>query len=77
MLLDCCPYLPVQRSHLAFDAPKFRLLRTWKMTDAAANNGARLSDCLLDKTNTASTVWADTSYRSKANEDFMAKTALA
>lgn len=28
---------------------------------------------LLDKTNTASTVWADTAYRSKANEDFMEK----
>jgi hypothetical protein len=27
----------------------------------------------LDKTNTASTVWADTAYRSKANEDFMEK----
>jgi len=28
---------------------------------------------LLDKTNTASTVWADTAYRSKTNEDFMEK----
>ncbi|GBR00285.1 transposase [Gluconobacter cerinus NRIC 0229] len=28
---------------------------------------------LLDKTNTASSVWADTAYRSKANEDFMEK----
>ena len=26
---------------------------------------------LLDKTNTASSVWADTAYRSKANEEFM------
>jgi hypothetical protein len=28
---------------------------------------------LLDKTNTASSVWADTAYRSKANEAFMDK----
>src|SRR5947208_7679810 len=27
----------------------------------------------LDKTNTASAVWADTAYRSKANEEFMEK----
>lgn len=28
---------------------------------------------LLDKTNTASIVWADTAYRSKANEEFLEK----
>ncbi|MBN3868370.1 transposase, partial [Gluconobacter kondonii] len=33
----------------------------------------RLREGLLDKTNTASSVWADTAYRSKANEDFMDK----
>jgi hypothetical protein len=27
---------------------------------------------VLDKTNTASSVWADTAYRSKAHEDFLA-----
>jgi len=32
-----------------------------------------LREELLDKTNTASSVWADTAYRSKANEDFMEK----
>jgi len=32
-----------------------------------------LREGLLDKTNTASSVWADTAYRSKANEDFMEK----
>ncbi|MCP1238060.1 IS5/IS1182 family transposase, partial [Gluconobacter kondonii] len=31
----------------------------------------------LDKTNTASSVWADTAYRSKANEDFMEKQGFA
>ena len=42
------------------------------MTDAAAHDGARLPD-LLDKTNTASGVWADTAYRSEKNEAFMAQ----
>jgi hypothetical protein len=31
-----------------------------------------LRDGLLDKTNTASSVWADSAYRSKANETFLA-----
>ena len=42
-------------------------------TDAAAYEGARLREGLLDKTNTASAVWADTAYRSAANEAFIEK----
>ncbi|CEF39523.1 transposase [Acetobacter senegalensis] len=42
-------------------------------TDAAASDGVRLREGLLDHSNTASDVWADTAYRSKANEDFMEK----
>ena len=34
---------------------------------------SRLREGLLDKTNTASGVWADTAYRSAANEAFMEK----
>ena len=45
----------------------------WAATDAAAYEGARLREGLLDKTNTASGVWADTAYRSAANEAFMEK----
>ncbi|GBR00837.1 IS5 family transposase [Acetobacter oeni] len=60
------------KSHISIDR-KFRLIRKWKTTDAAASDGARLREGLLDKTNTASTVWADTAYRSKANEAFMEK----
>ncbi|WP_429956286.1 IS5 family transposase [Gluconobacter japonicus] len=60
------------KSHISIDR-KFRLIRKWKATDAAASDGDRLREGLLDKTNTASTVWADTAYRSKANEDFMDK----
>lgn len=58
------------KSHISIDR-KFRFIRKWKATDAAASDGARLREGLLDKTNTASGVWADTAYRSKANEDFM------
>ncbi len=42
-------------------------------TDAAAYEVARLRDGLLDKTNTAGAVYADTAYRSAANEAFLAK----
>ena len=56
-----------------FDRPRARADRRWDATDAAAYEGARLREGLLDKTNTASTVWADTAYRSKANEEFLAK----
>jgi DDE family transposase len=47
--------------------------RKWRNPDAAAYEGRQLRDGLLDKRNTASTVWADTAYRSAANERFMAK----
>jgi IS5 family transposase len=60
------------KSHISIDR-KCRLIRKWKTTDAAASDGARLREGLLDKTNTASTVWADTAYRSKANEELMEK----
>ena len=54
------------KSHVSIDR-KFRFIRKWKTTDAAASDGARLREGLLDKTNTASSVWADTAYRSKSN----------
>ena len=41
-----------------------------------AYEGARLREGLLDKTNTARPVWADTAYRSKANEEFLARNGL-
>ncbi len=60
------------KSHISIDR-KFRFIRKWKTTHAAASDGARLREGLLDKINTASNVWADTAYRSKANEGFMEK----
>ena len=48
------------------------LIRTWQTSAANAHDGARLPD-LVSKNNTASGVWADTAYRSKKNEAFLAK----
>ena len=60
------------QNHIAIDKG-FGFIRKWTVTDAAAYEGARLREGLLDKTNTAASVWADTAYRSAANEAFMAK----
>jgi IS5 family transposase len=60
------------QNHLGIDRG-FGLIRTWKATDAAAYEGRMLREGLLDKSNTAGAVWADTAYRSKANERFMAE----
>jgi IS5 family transposase len=60
------------QNHVAIDRG-FGFIRKWSATDAAAYEGARLREGLLDKTNTASSVWADTAYRSAANEEFMEK----
>ena len=54
------------QNHIGADR-RYRLIRRWAATDAAAHAGAKLSE-LLDPTNTASGVWADTGYRSKKNE---------
>lgn len=47
-------------------------VRRFAITDAAAYDGGQLAS-LLDKDNTASTVWADTAYRSKRNERHLAR----
>ena len=52
---------------------RFGFIRRWAATDAAAYEGRRLRQGLLDKSNTASGVWADTAYRSAANEAFLTK----
>jgi transposase, IS5 family len=41
------------------------------VTDASRHDGRMLRRGLLDGTNTGTTVWADSAYRSKANEAFM------
>ncbi len=47
------------------------LIRTWRASAANAHDGARLPD-LVSKGNTGSGVWADTAYRSRKNEAFLA-----
>src|ERR1700744_2285116 len=46
------------------------LIRTWITTDASRHDGAVLPE-LIDRNNTASEVWADTAYRSQANEKYL------
>lgn len=60
------------KNHISIDR-RFGLIRRWDATDAAAYDGAQIRKGLLDKTNTAGSVWADTAYRSKANEEFLAQ----
>ena len=60
------------QNHVAIDR-RFGFIRRWAATDAAAYEGGRLRQGLLDKSNTASGVWADTAYRSAANETFLTK----
>ena len=52
------------QNHIAIDR-RFGLIRRWQVTDAAAYEGARLREDLLDRTNTA--------YRSKENEAYLAR----
>lgn len=62
------------KNHVAIDRG-FGLIRNWTATNAAAHDGARLED-VLDRTNTASDVWADTAYRSQKNEAMLARRGL-
>ena len=59
------------KNHVGTDK-RFGFIRRYVVTHAAAHDGARLPD-LLDKTNMASPVWADTAYRSARNERAMAQ----
>jgi IS5 family transposase len=59
------------KNHVAIDRAH-GFVRRFAVTNAAAHDGARLPD-VLDKSNTAGAVWADTAYRSRANETHMAK----
>ncbi len=60
------------KSHISIDR-RHGIIRRGLTTDAAAHDGARLREGLIDPANTASDVWADTAYRSKANEDWLEK----
>ena len=60
------------KSHISIDR-RHGLIRRSLVSDAAAHDGARLREGLIDPANTASEVWADTAYRSAANEAFLAR----
>jgi transposase, IS5 family len=62
------------QNHISADR-RHRLIRKWRVTDAAAHAGAHLG-ALLDPANTASEVWADSAYRSKKNEDLLKERLL-
>jgi transposase, IS5 family len=58
------------KNHIGIDR-RHRLIRCWRVTDAARHDGTLLAE-LIDPNNTAGDVWADTAYRSQANEKFLA-----
>ncbi len=62
------------KNHIGIDR-RHGLIRTWTATHAARHDGAQLSN-LVSKANTASDVWADAAYRSKANEKHLADNGL-
>ena len=58
------------KNHISIDR-RHGVIRRHKASDAAAHDGARLREGLVDPANTASDVWADTAYRSQANEEYL------
>jgi IS5 family transposase len=63
------------KNHLSTDRCH-GLIRKWTVTDAAANDGRRLAE-VIDRSNTASPVWADTAYRSWQNEGLISRLGLS
>jgi IS5 family transposase len=59
------------KSHISIDR-RHGIVRRGTVTNAAAHDGARLREGLIDLNNTASDIWADTAYRSAENETFLA-----
>ena len=62
------------KNHIGIDR-RHGLIRTWVATDAARHDGAQLAN-LISRANTGSEVWADTAYRSQANEKCLASNHL-
>lgn len=58
------------KSHISIDR-RHGIIRRSLVSDAAAHDGARLREGLIDPDNTASAVWADTAYRSQVNEAYL------
>jgi IS5 family transposase len=62
------------KNHLGIDR-RHGFIRRFVVTDAASHDGRQLGR-LLDPKNTASSVWADTAYRSAANVALLARRGL-
>ena len=62
------------KSHINVDR-RHGLIRKWSVSDAARHDGRELAG-LLDRENTATSVWADTGYRSQKNERHIARVGL-
>jgi IS5 family transposase len=56
------------KNHASIDR-RHGFIRGWNVTSASAYDGAQLRN-VLNRGNTGSTVWADTAYRSKTNEEW-------
>jgi IS5 family transposase len=62
------------KNHLGIDR-RHGFIRTFTVTNAASHDGRQLGK-LLDPHNTASSVWADSAYRSAANATLLARRGL-
>jgi len=62
------------KNHIGIDR-RHGFIRRFAVTDAAKHDGGQLG-AVLDPQNTASDVWADTAYRSKANLGLLARRGL-
>jgi IS5 family transposase len=62
------------KNHIGIDR-RHGLIRTWVTTNAARHDGAQLPN-LTSRANTGSEVFADTAYRSKANEKHLVHSGL-
>ena len=63
------------KNHVSIDR-RHGIIRKHLTSDAAAHDGARLREGLIDKANLASGVWADTAYRSKQNEAWLERNGM-
>ena len=59
------------KNHIGIDQ-RYGLIRRWDVSSAAEHDSQKFVS-LLDRSNTARDVWADTAYRSKANETLLAE----
>lgn len=57
------------KNHASIDR-RHGFIRGWNVTSASTYDGAQLRN-VLNRGNTGSTVWADTAYRSKKNEEWL------